>query len=622
MPRRRRHRTDSSDRSEYYDEDEDRRHRDDYSDEEESEEEWSSNDEHDDDDEDDDDDDEEEESESMADDDSASRSDSRESYSDSSSSGAGSESSASYCTGGYHPLKPGDRLDSFLIEDKLGFGQFSTVWKAAFEVHKRPAGRAPKGKKWCSVKGEWVDESEAAEERATSMKDGEVVAIKVTKSDPDFRPMIDDEIKIVQSLSHDNIMKLRDSFVFDGPNGTHVGIVLEYLESDLFGFIKLYENQDIKMPMDIVKTVAKQLLQGIAYLAEQKIVHCDLKPENILLAKTFESVDDVTSEAICIKIGDFGTAFREGGRAREYGHTTTYRSPELIFHKKVGPATDVWTVATIIFELVAMEYMFEPRSSTCYEEDSDDSSFGSSESNEGLNHEQLCLMEELLGAFPRTIARENRQYFNARGRLRGESKIKKLPIATLLRRYHEVNRGVAERFEDFLTPMMLYNPKRRSTAAKALEHEWFEFDEEQGDSFDAAYDDADAKRKEKETEKKKKKEKEQEKVASSAETSIDQEVGGEGEGDGEGSGGSGEATTSKSPTNATTQGGDLDIEEGEIVEDGEEKAEEEAEEEGQEEDTSQRSGVAKGNATGKKKKKPLRAAVGPKKRRKARAARK
>ena len=618
MPRRRRHRTDSSDR--YYDEDEDRRHRDDYSDEEESEEEWSSNDEHD---EHDDDDEEEEESESMADDDddSSSRSDSRESYSDSSSSGAGSESSASYCTGGYHPLKPGDRLDSFLIEDKLGYGQFSTVWKASFEVHKRPAGRAPKGKKWCSVKGEWVDESEAAEERATSMKDGEVVAIKVTKSDPDFRPMIDDEIKIVESLSHDNIMKLRDSFVFDGPNGTHVGIVLEYLESDLFGFIKLYENQDIKMPMDIVKTVAKQLLQGIAYLAEQKVVHCDLKPENILLAKTFESVDDVTPEAICIKIGDFGTAFREGGRAREYGHTTTYRSPELIFHKKVGPATDVWTVATIIFELVAMEYMFEPRSSTCYEEDSDDSSYGSSESNEGLNHEQLCLMEELLGAFPRTIARENRQYFNARGRLRGESKIKKLPIATLLRRYHGVNRGVAERFEDFLTPMMLYNPKRRSTAAKALEHAWFEFDEEQGDSFDAAYD-ADAKRKDKGAEKNKKKEKKQEKVASKAETSVDQEVGGEGEregeGEGEGSGGSDEASASKSPTKAALQGRDLDIEEGEIVENEEEKAAEE--EEGQE-DTSQRSGAGKGNATGKKKK-PLRAAVGPKKRRKARAARK
>ena len=54
------------------------------------------------------------------------------------------------------------------------------------------------------------------------------------------------------------------------------------------------------MSEDIVKIVAKGVLEGLAYLESEKIIHRDLKPSNIVIKQDFNNV------AIC----DFGSAVR------------------------------------------------------------------------------------------------------------------------------------------------------------------------------------------------------------------------------------------------------------------------------------------------------------------------
>jgi len=55
-----------------------------------------------------------------------------------------------------------------------------------------------------------------------------------------------------------------DHFIFDGPNGKHIGMVFEIMGYNLLKIMKLYDWEGIPVP--IVRILAKQLLLGIDYL--------------------------------------------------------------------------------------------------------------------------------------------------------------------------------------------------------------------------------------------------------------------------------------------------------------------------------------------------------------------
>uniref|UniRef100_A0A8C6PNH2 non-specific serine/threonine protein kinase n=1 Tax=Nothobranchius furzeri TaxID=105023 RepID=A0A8C6PNH2_NOTFU len=170
------------------------------------------------------------------------------------------EDPADYCKGGYHPVKIGDLFNGrYHVIRKLGWGHFSTVW-LCWDIQ---------------VKN--------------------FVAMKVVKSAQHYTETALDEIKLLRCVresdpgdpNKDMVVQLIDDFKISGVNGIHVCMVFEVLGHHLLKWIIKSNYQGLPLPC--VKSIIKQVLQGLDYLhAKCKIIHTDIKPENILMC-----VDDV-----------------------------------------------------------------------------------------------------------------------------------------------------------------------------------------------------------------------------------------------------------------------------------------------------------------------------------------
>ncbi|KAJ3222385.1 cyclin-dependent kinase 5, partial [Chytriomyces hyalinus] len=96
-------------------------------------------------------------------------------------------------------------------------------------------------------------------------------------------------------------------------------LVFEFLDSDLKKFMDSYGG-DLDIPTN--KYLMYQLLKGIAFCHEHRVLHRDLKPQNLLINKKLE-----------LKLADFGLARAFGIPVRSYSHevvTLWYRAPVSI----------------------------------------------------------------------------------------------------------------------------------------------------------------------------------------------------------------------------------------------------------------------------------------------------
>lgn len=114
---------------------------------------------------------------------------------------------------------------------------------------------------------------------ATSKTNGEKFAIKiVTKSklEPEDEKALTDEILILKSLKHKNIIRLYE--VFNGP--LYYYLVTEIMNGgELFDRIvkkEVYSEKDSH-------NIAMILFKALQYMHSKSVVHRDLKPENLLL---------------------------------------------------------------------------------------------------------------------------------------------------------------------------------------------------------------------------------------------------------------------------------------------------------------------------------------------------
>jgi len=95
----------------------------------------------------------------------------------------------------------------------------------------------------------------------------------------------------------------------------------------------------------------QQLLTGVKYLHDNKIIHRDLKLGNVFLNDTME-----------IKIGDFGLATRvdyDGERKRTLCGTPNYIAPEVLGKKGHSYEVDVWSLGCILYTLLVGKPPFE-----------------------------------------------------------------------------------------------------------------------------------------------------------------------------------------------------------------------------------------------------------------------
>jgi serine/threonine-protein kinase len=104
--------------------------------------------------------------------------------------------------------------------------------------------------------------------------------------------------------------------------------------------------------------VVLQISDGVAFLHERGVTHRDLKPDNVLLARTADGTDRVKVLDYGIAKGAIGDDW-PGTAAGLVVGTPRYMSPEAAHGAGVGPASDVYALATILYEMLAGRTPFE-----------------------------------------------------------------------------------------------------------------------------------------------------------------------------------------------------------------------------------------------------------------------
>ncbi|OCH84532.1 Pkinase-domain-containing protein [Obba rivulosa] len=177
------------------------------------------------------------------------------------------------------------------------------------------------------------------------MQWGEEVAVKLIRRgniDSSVRmSKVEREIEVLRTLKHPNIVRLYDVIETD----KYIGIILEYASGgELFDHILAHRYLREK---DACKLFS-QLISGVWYIHQKKIVHRDLKLENLLLDRHRNVI-----------ITDFGFANRFEHRADDLMQTSCgspcYAAPELVISDGlyVGSAVDIWSCGVILYAMLA-----------------------------------------------------------------------------------------------------------------------------------------------------------------------------------------------------------------------------------------------------------------------------
>jgi eukaryotic-like serine/threonine-protein kinase len=98
--------------------------------------------------------------------------------------------------------------------------------------------------------------------------------------------------------------------------------------------------------------LAWQVAEALGAAHERGIVHRDVKPQNVLLGEAGEA-----------KVADFGIAFAAStsttsGTNRVFG-TASYMSPEQAMGERVGPASDLYSLGVVLYEMLTGTLPFE-----------------------------------------------------------------------------------------------------------------------------------------------------------------------------------------------------------------------------------------------------------------------
>lgn len=152
------------------------------------------------------------------------------------------------------------------------------------------------------------------------------------------------EAQSAARLNHPNVVTLHDF----GEDAGRFFMAMELLEGeDLQHTLKrgVLSTLEDKLP------VMEQILDGVAYAHAQGVIHRDLKPANIHVQKNGH-----------IKVMDFGLARlgeSEITRAGTVMGTPNYMSPEQVRGEKTGPASDVFALGAMFYEILSGRRAFD-----------------------------------------------------------------------------------------------------------------------------------------------------------------------------------------------------------------------------------------------------------------------
>ncbi|KAH3900991.1 cyclin-dependent serine/threonine-protein kinase PHO85 SCDLUD_002456 [Saccharomycodes ludwigii] len=278
--------------------------------------------------------------------------------------------------------------------------------------------------------------------KGLNIKTGQYVALKEVQLDSEegTPSTAIREISLMKELKHDNIVRLYDVIHTENK----LTLVCEFMDNDL----KLYMDTVAKskhskgLDLPLVKFFAFQLLNGVSFCHENRILHRDLKPQNLLINNKLQ-----------LKLGDFGLARAFGIPVATFSSevvTLWYRAPDVLLgSRNYSTSIDIWSCGCIIAEMITGKPLFPGNN----------------------DDEQLKLIFQTMGS-PLAIGDDSwcrglPKYTNDLASLILYPKDLKTVLGFL------PDSQVDPYLFDILHGLMQLNPDMRLSAQQALQHNWF-----------------------------------------------------------------------------------------------------------------------------------------------------
>jgi len=169
------------------------------------------------------------------------------------------------------------------------------------------------------------------------------VAVKVLKdelaSDVSTLERFQREARIVASLSHPGIAHVFDFAEQDGNSF----IIMELLDGE--DLHQLLQREKVLEPVSAAQ-IAAQVADALQHAHERGAIHRDVKPGNIFMTRSGG-----------VKVTDFGVAWAASQapvtRAGDVVGTPHYLAPELVAGGKASPASDIYALGCVLYQMIS-----------------------------------------------------------------------------------------------------------------------------------------------------------------------------------------------------------------------------------------------------------------------------
>lgn len=239
-------------------------------------------------------------------------------------------------------------VDGYILKERLGSGSFATVYKGVLS-EKRAATLSPDRKRTKTV----------------AIKAINRCSEKVSKK---LLDNLDIEISMMSSFRHKNIVSMMEEAV---KTDKYIYLILEYCSGgDVQKLIRSRKRG--RLSEGLSRRLVRDLSAGLKFLWSREVIHRDIKPQNLLLTgllpldemndpcKT-ETDEELRKNAntdtfsFHLKIADFGFArhLATASLADTLCGSPLYMAPEILQHHRYDAKADLWSVGTVLFEMLA-----------------------------------------------------------------------------------------------------------------------------------------------------------------------------------------------------------------------------------------------------------------------------